>query len=55
MNILNTFFNNDFEKSNEGIYILDKKDYYAKNVSMKKKKIMIKRKIFVHYVKQKWV
>ena len=28
---------------------------YAKNVLMKKKKIMIKRKAFVHYVKQKWV
>ena len=30
------------------------KDYYAKTVLTKKKKVMIKRKIFVQYVKQKW-
>ena len=31
MNILHNFFSNNFEKSNEGIYILDKEDDYTKN------------------------
>ena len=31
MNILYNFFSNNFEKSNEGIYILDKEDDYTKN------------------------
>ena len=31
MNILHNFFSNNFEKSNEGIYILDKEDNYTKN------------------------
>ena len=31
MNNINVFFENKFQKSDEGIYILDKKDHYVKN------------------------